>query len=442
MNGTYGYDTDVLMDDGTVIHTTVTNSGDAVKLFLQEIRATTDPSSSAWTPSGTSSKTTRTRKKKRTHRMAVLQLCVGRRCLIFQIVRANYVPAVLGAFLGCPDHRFVGVAVDGDIRRLRDDCGLAVADAMDLRHLAAEVLSRPELKKAGLKTLTREVMGVVIGKEKEVTMSKWDQHLTLEQVQYASIDAFVSYEVGRRLLTGRDSQSGPSSQQFTNRQPDSRSCVLAAAMNGTYGYDADVVMDDGTVIHTTVTNSGDAVKRFLREIHAAAAADLPGQQRPLIVGLDTEWRAVFVEGNKKQTHRMAVLQLCVGRRCLVFQIIRANYVPAVLGAFLACPDHRFVGVAVDGDVRRLRDDCGLAVANAVDLRHLAAEVLSRPELRKAGLKTLTREVMGVVIGKEKEVTMSKWEQDLTLEQVQYASIDAFVSYEVGRRLLTGHELPP
>ncbi|KAJ1284622.1 hypothetical protein BS78_03G219000 [Paspalum vaginatum] len=207
-------------------------------------------------------------------------------------------------------------------------------------------------------------------------------------------------------------------------------------MNGTYGYGTDVLMDDGTVIHTTVTNSGDAVKLFLQEIRATTD---PGS-RPLVVGLDTEWRIVFGE-DKKRTHRMAVLQLCVGRRCLVFQIVRANYIPAVLGAFLACPDHRFVGVAVEGDVKRLRDDCGLAVANAVDLRHLAAEVLARPELRKAGLKTLTREVMGVVIDKEKEVTMSKWDRHLTMEQVQYASIDAFVSYEVGRRLLTGHELP-
>ena len=42
--------------------------------------------------------------------------------------------------------------------------------------------------------------------------------------------------------------------------------------------------------------------------------------------------------------------MCVGRRCLVFQIVHANYVLVTLKAFLASPKHRFVGVSVDGDV--------------------------------------------------------------------------------------------
>ncbi|RLM92892.1 hypothetical protein C2845_PM08G21080 [Panicum miliaceum] len=135
---------------------------------------------------------------------------------------------------------------------------------------------------------------------------------------------------------------------------------------------------------------------------------------------------------------MAVLQLCVSRRGLVFQIFHADRVPGALRDFLACPDHRFLGVAVDGDVRRLAEDCGLAVANAVELRHVAVEVLARPELRGAGLKALTREVTGAHIDKPKRLTMSKWdERRLSMKQVRYACIDAFVSYGIGRLLLTG-----
>jgi hypothetical protein len=88
---------------------------------------------------------------------------------------------------------------------------------------------------------------------------------------------------------------------------------------------------------------------------------------------------------------MAVLQLCVGRRALVFQIFHADHVPGAPRDFLASPDHRFLGVAVDGDVRRLSEDCGLAVANALELSHIAVEVLARPDPRHAGLKALTRE---------------------------------------------------
>jgi ribonuclease D len=205
----------------------------------------------------------------------------------------------------------------------------------------------------------------------------------------------------------------------------------------TYAYDTDVVMptDDGgtVVIHTTVTNSGDAVKHFLQEVRETTGGSKgePG----LIVGLDTEWRVVFHDDGYRD-NRMAVLQLCVGRRCLVFQIVHANYVPATLKAFLASPKHRFVGVSVDGDVERLYCDYKILVATPVDLRHVAAEVLSRPELARAGLKTLACEVMGVLMEKPKHVTMSKWSRPLSPEQVRYAAIDAFVSYEIGRLLLT------
>ncbi|CAO1948424.1 unnamed protein product [Urochloa humidicola] len=197
-------------------------------------------------------------------------------------------------------------------------------------------------------------------------------------------------------------------------------------------YDTDVIMDDGTVIRTTVTSSGDAVEAFLREVAGTHG-------RHLLVGIDTEWRVVAPEeAGGRPKNKMAVLQLCVGRRGLVFQIFHADRVPAALRDFLACPDHRFLGVAVDGDVRRLAEDCGLAVANAVELRRVAAEALGRPELRCAGLKALTREVAGLHIDKPKRLTMSRWEERrLSVEQVRYACIDAFVSYEIGRLLLTG-----
>ncbi|KAL6845351.1 hypothetical protein ACP4OV_024846 [Aristida adscensionis] len=193
-------------------------------------------------------------------------------------------------------------------------------------------------------------------------------------------------------------------------------------------YDTDVVMGDGAVIKTTVASGGDAVERFLEEVRGDR----------LMVGIDTEWRVVDDQPGGHRAYRMAVLQLCVGRRCLVFHIVHADYVPDAQRRFLACPDTRFFGVAVDGDVRRLAEDCGLEVANAVELTKLAVDALSRPELKGAGLKTLTREVMGVRIDKPRHVAVSKWDAEaLSPEQVQYACIDAFVSYEVGRLLLAG-----
>jgi hypothetical protein len=79
-----------------------------------------------------------------------------------------------------------------------------------------------------------------------------------------------------------------------------------------------------------------------------------------------------------------------------------------LGAFFACPDHhRFVSIDVDGDVKRLYEDYYFEVAITLGLKSLTMEVLRRLELRQVGLKTLTHEVMGVLIDKPKWVMMSK-----------------------------------
>lgn len=116
-------------------------------------------------------------------------------------------------------------------------------------------------------------------------------------------------------------------------------------------------------------------------------------------------------------------------------------VPHELAEFLADPSVRFVGVAVNNDMQRLANDCNLRVACAVDLRYAAAAVLGQPELARAGLKRLALTVMGAHMEKEKNITKSRWgEPTLTWEQVNYACIDAYVSYEIGRRLLSGEPI--
>uniref|UniRef100_A0A0E0FQI7 3'-5' exonuclease domain-containing protein n=1 Tax=Oryza nivara TaxID=4536 RepID=A0A0E0FQI7_ORYNI len=118
-----------------------------------------------------------------------------------------------------------------------------------------------------------------------------------------------------------------------------------------------------------------------------------------------------------------------------------NMVPHELAEFLADPSVRFVGVAVNNDMQRLANDCNLRVACAVDLRYAAAAVLGQPELARAGLKRLALTVMGAHMEKEKNITKSRWgEPTLTWEQVNYACIDAYVSYEIGRRLLSGEPI--
>ncbi|OIT22416.1 werner syndrome-like exonuclease [Nicotiana attenuata] len=152
----------------------------------------------------------------------------------------------------------------------------------------------------------------------------------------------------------------------------------------------------------------------------------------LIVGLDIEWRPTF---NSNQQSQVAILQLCVDHRCLIFQLLHCHYIPTALTTFLVNPNYNFVGVGIKGDVEKLEKDYGISVKNVVDLRHLAADAYGMTDLRNAGLKKMCEVVLGKEMEKPKHITLGKWDNKwLSEDQVQYACIDAFVSFEIGKRL--------
>ncbi|XP_031115721.1 Werner Syndrome-like exonuclease [Ipomoea triloba] len=188
------------------------------------------------------------------------------------------------------------------------------------------------------------------------------------------------------------------------------------------------VQFQGDIIRTLVTHEPREVVDWISEVEAVHRRRL----NHLIVGLDAEWRPSFSKGHQNP---VATLQLCVGRRCLVFQILHCSYIPDRLVGFLANPSYTFVGVAIKGDVEKLVEDYNLWVRKAVDLRALAVRRSNDLALRNVGLKDLVRIYMGAQMEKPKRVTMGRWDQEfLTTEQIQYACIDAFVCFEIGRIL--------
>ncbi|KAL4565458.1 hypothetical protein LXL04_029554 [Taraxacum kok-saghyz] len=106
-------------------------------------------------------------------------------------------------FFSNPSYTFVGVGIDNNLEKLTEDHNLLAAKTADLRVLAMEMYGLRELKNSGIKDLTRRVLGKEMSKSKGITMSRWDnQWLSSAQVQYACIDAFLSFEIGRILMSG------------------------------------------------------------------------------------------------------------------------------------------------------------------------------------------------------------------------------------------------
>ncbi|CAI9302438.1 unnamed protein product [Lactuca saligna] len=156
----------------------------------------------------------------------------------------------------------------------------------------------------------------------------------------------------------------------------------------------------------------------------------------LIVGLDVEWRPNLIQNHENP---VATLQLCVGGHCLIFQILFSPTMPQSLRNFLRNPSYTFTGVGIDKDVEKLKEHWNLEVANTVDIGALAAAEYGMRNLRNAGLKRLTRKVLGKELTKPEDVTMSRWDDErLAAEQIQYACIDAFLSFKIGRILISGN----
>lgn len=133
--------------------------------------------------------------------IAVLQLCIGHRCLIFQIHRANYlIPQSLAKFLGNSNFTFVGVGIETDAKKLKEDCELHVASTMDVSTMAATKFDDKSMKQMGLKGMARELLQKNMEKPKRIKLSRWhSKYLSAAQIEYACVDAFVSFELGMFL---------------------------------------------------------------------------------------------------------------------------------------------------------------------------------------------------------------------------------------------------
>ncbi|KAF9594355.1 hypothetical protein IFM89_030484 [Coptis chinensis] len=180
---------------------------------------------------------------------------------------------------------------------------------------------------------------------------------------------------------------------------------------------------------TTVTSSPYEIRKWIRSTWYHYSA----YRTQLIVGLGVQWNPDSDNNNPADT-----LQLCVGSRCLIIQLSQTDYVPELLRRFLGDTDTTFVGIWNHSDESRL-EQCEHKLvlgSEPIDLRYKVADRFGEYELQRASMESLVGRFFGYHgVGKDPNVARSEWDADwLDDEQVLYASVDAFVSFQMGKEM--------
>ncbi len=147
-----------------------------------------------------------------------------------------------------------------------------------------------------------------------------------------------------------------------------------------------------------------------------------------VLGFDTETRPSFSKGRK---NKVSLIQLANENIACLIRINKVG-IPKELAELLANPQVIKAGVAVHDDIRFLRGVKKFLPSGFIDLQKFVKDY----GIQSSGLKKLTAIVLGFKISKRQQVT--DWEADrLTDAQKIYAATDAWVCYQIYKKLING-----
>ena len=157
----------------------------------------------------------------------------------------------------------------------------------------------------------------------------------------------------------------------------------------------------------------------------------PKLLRSDLLGFDTETRPTFRKGRK---NAVSLIQLSTEDLACLFRINKIG-IPDELADLLSDPSVIKTGVAVHDDIKFLKSVRKFNPEGFVDLQTLVKDF----GIQSSGLKKLTAIVLGFRISKRQQVT--DWEaEQLTEAQQIYAATDAWVCYQIYKKLINGSKM--
>ncbi|XP_057432821.1 uncharacterized protein LOC130725626 [Lotus japonicus] len=188
--------------------------------------------------------------------------------------------------------------------------------------------------------------------------------------------------------------------------------------------------DGNNKVTVTVTANCSVVRRWLKSMLYFHNHYFLRER--LVVGLGVQWSAPSPD---RPNPPADTLQLCIGRRCLIIQLSRAERVPQILRQFLKDPTITFVGFYNHRDQKKLKasrhqlEMCW----KPEDLKIHAGTL--HPDLVNAPVKEIVMSFLRCNVNPRREVSMSDWNrEELTKDQLVYACVDAYCAFRIGKNL--------
>ncbi|KAJ3685152.1 hypothetical protein LUZ61_014316 [Rhynchospora tenuis] len=182
----------------------------------------------------------------------------------------------------------------------------------------------------------------------------------------------------------------------------------------------------GRSLDVAVTSNSRAVKSWIgKSLYIHRRRFRFYRQHSIIVGLGTQWCSF-------QSYRCpATIQICIGHRVLIFQILHSRSIPTALSQLLADSRITFVGYNIGYDCRLLRSFHDLVVSSSV------VELRSISGMGNASMERMAEMILGFHgVAKPTWIANSDWDaQNLSVDQVQYAAVDAYLSFLLGIQLV-------
>ncbi|KAF8112924.1 hypothetical protein N665_0058s0025 [Sinapis alba] len=183
------------------------------------------------------------------------------------------------------------------------------------------------------------------------------------------------------------------------------------------------------LIETTVTDEISIAKSWILDVRSENQED-----QTVIISLNSKT-------NPQDDAKPATVQLCIKNKCLILQLLHMNqnnYLEECLGDLFRDERFVFIGIGIAETAKKLN---GLVkVVKKVDVRDLVKVnyPLSYVVRSRLSLKAMACELLGFGSWKPKREICPRdfTSRVLDEEVVKFLSVDAYVSYEIGLKMLT------